>query len=270
MLKVIIKFIFSKIFLKNLILFALAVILLTIISNYILDKYTLHNQEITVPDLNGLAIKEINEIIKNKKLRFEIVDSSYVKDKAPMSVLDQNPAANTKVKENRKIYVTINAINPPKVKLPNVIDQSSRIAIEQLKMVGLKVSELKYRPHFARDAVLSIVFKEKKIKPGTILIKGSELILVVGMGTSNVRVTVPDLKGLTIEEADETLLENSLNLGRIIYDETVVDTPFAEIISQNPTDTLDNGTRVKLTLGDIVDIWVTQEYKVDSIINNKE
>ena len=163
MLKDIVNIVFNKVFLVNIIVVICFVLVGLMALNFYLDKYTLHDMEITVPDLRDYTMEEMEPILENRRLRFSILDSSYVRGKAPHVILDQNPSPGSKVKENRQIYLTVNAKNPPKVKLPNVLDQSHRIAIEQLKVVGLRTDSLVYRPHFARDAVIGVLYEGKKI-----------------------------------------------------------------------------------------------------------
>lgn len=268
MLKKTIKAIFSKLVLLNIIIVLIISMIGLLSLNFYLDKYTLHNIEITVPDLSNFTIEEVKPLLENRKLRFNVIDSNYESTKAAFVILDQNPKPNTKVKENRRIYLTINAKNPPQVKLPNLLDQSHRIAIEQLKINGLKADSLIYKPHFARDAVIGIMYKGKMINEGEVLNKGSSVNLVVGMGTSKEKVAVPNLSGLTINQADELLMSNSLNLGRVFYDDTIEDTLTAQIFNQRPLDTLENGTKVKLNLGKVIDIWLTQKLEIDSVEND--
>ena len=106
------------------------------------------------------------------------------------------------------------------------------------------------------------------INEGEVLNKGSSVNLVVGMGTSKEKVAVPNLSGLTISQADELLMSNSLNLGRVFYDDTIEDTLTAQIFNQRPLDTLENGTKVKLNLGKVIDIWLTQKLEIDSVEND--
>ena len=251
MLKKTLQSIFSKLVILNLIIILIVSMIGLLSLNFYLDNYTLHNIEITVPDLSDFTIDEVKPILENRKLRYNIIDSNYESSKAAFVILDQNPKPKTKVKENRRIYLTINAKNPPQVKLPHLLDQSHRIAIEQLKISGLKADSLIYRPHFARDAVIGVLYKGKEINEGEILNKGSSVNLIVGMGTSKEKVAVPYLKGLTVSQADELLMSNSLNLGRVFFDDNIKDTISAQIYKQRPPDTLGNGTKVKLNLGKV-------------------
>ena len=86
---------------------------------------TNHGDTITVPSLVGMSLEEIDEFLSDRDLRFEILeDSSYNSKYPPFTILQQNPSENEKVKENRKIYLTLNSSIPPKIRMPNIINGS--------------------------------------------------------------------------------------------------------------------------------------------------
>ena len=86
---------------------------------------TNHGETITVPNLVGMEIKDLDEFLSDRDLRYEILeDSSYSSEYPPYTVLQQNPSENDKVKENRKIYLTLNSSIPPKIKMPKIINGS--------------------------------------------------------------------------------------------------------------------------------------------------
>ena len=71
---------------------------------------TNHGDTITVPNLIGMELNEIDEFLSDRDLRYEILDdSSYSSEYPPYTILQQNPSENEKVKENRKIYLTLNS-----------------------------------------------------------------------------------------------------------------------------------------------------------------
>ena len=86
---------------------------------------TNHGESISVPNLIGMEIDELDDFLEDRDLRYEILDdSSFSSEIPPLSVLQQNPSENEKVKENRKIYITLNSKMPPKIKMPNLINGS--------------------------------------------------------------------------------------------------------------------------------------------------
>ena len=84
------KFIFSKTFLINL-LIILIVITIAIwgIFKY-LDSYTLNSQTISVPSLEGLTITEVEEILTEKKLQsIEKVKQRFLWDKIILDTISK-------------------------------------------------------------------------------------------------------------------------------------------------------------------------------------
>ena len=122
------KFLFSRTFLIQLVLAVLALILLAFIVLEWLEFSTNQDQEISVPDLQSLALDEVDERLAELDLRREILDSAnYNPDYPPYTVIDQVPRAGKKVKENRKIYLTLNPSGFRKVEIPeNLIRRTRR------------------------------------------------------------------------------------------------------------------------------------------------
>jgi len=95
------KFIFNKSFLTH-VAIAIAVVLLGVwILLKFIDGYTNNGQTITVPSLSGLTPSEIEDVLKDKNLRFEIIDSVYAEKAEKGVVLDQFPAADDMVKRKQ-------------------------------------------------------------------------------------------------------------------------------------------------------------------------
>ena len=102
-------------------------------------------ETITVPNLVGMEIKDLDEFLSDRDLRYEILeDSSYSSEYPPYTVLQQNPSENDKVKENRKIYLTLNSSIPPKIKMPKIINGSVKNAQLILKSYDLKLGDITY------------------------------------------------------------------------------------------------------------------------------
>jgi beta-lactam-binding protein with PASTA domain len=221
-----------------------------------LDSYTKHGETITVPDLRGMSIEQVQRHLTSKNLRFAVLDSLYDKNQKPASVLDQNPKPGSKVKENRTIYITVNAFNPPKFKMPNLVDKSLRQAMMEIESYGLKVGELKYVPDIAQNAVLKQLVNGKEIKPGELVAKGTAIDLILGDGLGNTQVEVPLLLNLTLSEAKFVLTASSLNLGAVIYAPNVKDTTAAVIYKQIPAP-----WQVKtINMGEAVDVFLSATF----------
>ena len=250
------KFLFSKSFLINLaaaLLFA-GLVIWSIFK--FIDNYTLHGETISVPSLEGLTIAEVEEILTAKNLRYSILDSIYIEAAVGGTVLDQNPAINDLVKKNRTIYITVSKIIPPRISMPDVVDMSLRLAIGKLKSYGLKV-KTQQRPSECVNCVLKQEINGKTVAPNEKVKKGSTVMLTIGIGTSNERIMVPYLIGLTKEGAENQIMTSSLNTGFMDYEEcncsTGEDTLNAKVYRQNPI----RNKNVAIKIGSAVDLYFT-------------
>ena len=212
-----IKYIF-----KNLILMIGGVSLIIFFLFYIYFPIkTNHGDTITVPNLIGMELKDIDEFLSDRDLRYEILnDSSYSSEYPPYSILQQNPSENEKVKENRKIYLTLNSSIPPKIKMPKIINGSVKNAQLILKSYDLKLGEITYVPDMARNAVLKMFIEGDSVSENDLVLKGSIVDLEVGNGLGNQIFDTPDLINLDLEEARFTIIGSGLRLGNIIYQDS--------------------------------------------------
>ncbi len=147
-----------------------------------LESTTNHHQRIVVPSLSKKTLDEVEKTLKEKDLRYEVQDSANFNPDYPRySVIEQNPKAGSEVKENRKVYVTLNPSGYRKIEVPNVVLQTKRQAEPKLIALGFKIGTVSYVPNMS-DQVLELRHKGNKITPGTMLMKTSVIDLVVGDG----------------------------------------------------------------------------------------
>ncbi|WP_317250064.1 PASTA domain-containing protein [Aquimarina acroporae] len=151
-----------------------------------LESTTNHNQRIVVPSLSKKTLDEVTTILEEKTLRFEVQDSANFNPDYPRySVIEQNPAAGSEVKENRKIYVTLNPSGYRKIEVPNVVQRTRRQAEPKLIALGFKIGSVTYKPNIAQDMVLELRHNGKRLAPGTKLMKTSTIDLVLGDGKTS-------------------------------------------------------------------------------------
>ncbi len=252
-------FLSSRVFLKNFV-FALGImaVLLFVVFKF-LDIYTKHGESITLPDLRGQSFELAQEQMKGKHIELFVIDSLYFPDKKPFTILEQDPSPNSKVKESRKVYLTVNASVPPPVNVPDIWGKDLSFAKRLLRARGFSVNKkIEYKPDPARNTVLQVKYDGKKLQrpesKKTILKipKGSELTLVVAEGSGSSMV-VPKLVCQTLEEAKFQIQGYNLNIGSIVADETVKDSTAAYVWKQSP----DYSRGDIIRMGEPVDIWIT-------------
>ncbi len=207
-------FLFSRHFLRQLVIAAALGVIIIWGSLKLLDLYTLHGQSIQVPDLEGYMEKEAGEILSSLDLRYVINDSLFDESRPEGSIAWQDPAPKTEVKRNRTIYLTTVAVLPEMVPMPDLVDLSHRHAMSILETHGLTVGRLEYQPDIARGAVLKQKFNEGIIEPGTPVQKGTAIDLVLGEGLDENITIVPVVIGMAREEAIRALNRAALNVGK--------------------------------------------------------
>jgi beta-lactam-binding protein with PASTA domain len=248
------QFISSKSFFKQLLVALVLFFAVAIGLMQYLKVFTRHGEEIEVPDLTDLHLDQLELILTEKSLRYQIIDSTYLDGKQSNLVYDQDPRPGSKVKEGRTIYLSVTSSNTPKVKLPDLVDLSLRKATIDLKNLGLTLGELIMRPDIANNVVLEMQMNGGKVFPGREIAKGTTIDLVVGIYNIDSLVAIPNLTGLTVEEARFYLSESALYLGRVSYQGTISDSSKALVIRQFPE--MDEEELINTMA--YIDIWVAQ------------
>lgn len=235
-----------------------------------LRVYTKHGQALSVPNFVGLKMEEVSKLADQTSLQYEIIDSTFIQGEAPGTVVAQTPSENTKVKSNRTIFLTINAVIPEKIDMPNLLNMPVRQAEAILQTRGLQVGYKRYVPNIAKDFVLKQFYQNREIAAGAKVIKGSAIDLMIGFGSGSSEVSVPNLKGLTKGAAQDALSGNYLSFGAVIFDNSVEsrqDSMKAVIWKQKPA----YGAGV--IMGGTVDVWLTtseSKAKPDSTAKNDD
>lgn len=198
------RFIFSKTFLIQLVLAGIVLVILAFLAMQWLDYSTNQDQRIEVPDLAKMNLDKVEDRLDEMDLDFEILDSANFNPDFPRySVIDQAPAPGKFVKEDRKIYLTLNPSGYRKVEIPqNLIRKTRRQVEPTLRSLGFEIGEVSYKPDIAEDAVLEIRHKGKLVEAGEKLMKTSVLDLVLGDGSGRYRELDED--SLDVEQETES------------------------------------------------------------------
>lgn len=149
-----------------------------------LDSYTHHNVAIAVPDLRTMQVNVAEQVLAKSGLKCEVIDSVYSKEVAPGAIVEQSPEANSKVKEGRTIYLTLNASSVQTFPLPDIEEMSQRQAVATLRAIGFKIDSVSYVHYEYRDLVVGVRYKNKPVKTGDKIPVGSRLVVLVGDGNT--------------------------------------------------------------------------------------
>jgi len=190
------QFIKSKIFLKQLVIAVLSLTVLIFVLMKWLTMITNHNQKIEVPNLEKMSLNNVETKLQELDLNYVVVDSaSYNPNYPKKSVIEQSPNVGDFVKENRKIYLTLNPSGYANVEIPNLYGKTKRQAISQLIAIGFKISpKVIYVSDIAKDVVRGLSFKGKELKAGDKIPKNSVINLKLGDGRGTGRY-IQNMKG---------------------------------------------------------------------------
>ena len=199
-------------------------------------------------------------------MRVEVTDSVFVKRMKKGAVYRQNPSAGSKVKNGRRVVLTINAVNAKKVTVPDLVGLSMRQAKAELLSRGLVLNRLIYVQDMATNNVLRQLYGNREAEPGMMVESESPIDLVVGLNSSDNVTYVPDVTGLKNMSAVDAVHDHSLNVKRRRFDESVKDyddSLNAMVYRQvpEPSDSL------KVHMGDEVTLYLTMD---QSLIPHKK
>jgi len=257
------SFIFSKQFIKHVLLIAFAFVIFILALFKWFDIYTLHGKSITLNDLSELTMDQAIDLLETKGLNYEIIDSSsFNPNFLPYAVIQQNPAPNSKVKNGRTIYLWLNAGAPPFKKVPCLADDADLSEADQrLEQLGFRVGEITYKPIegvISGNPILELQIDGEIVECGDKAQYGTKIDIIVGEKAGANKVAIPVLLGKTLEEA-EFLLNGDLNFGSKIFDTIgLIDSSSAVIYKQLP----DVGSS-DIRIGGNIDVWLTQDLPSD-------
>ncbi len=220
---------------------------LLLLDKVIMPSYTNYYEGVTVPDLTRVSLEEAEVKLTNIGLRYEVADRRANSAFPANYVIDQQPAATTIVKPNRKIYLTVNTEVKPQVIVPNVTSLSFRNAKIQLQNYGLDVGSVSYESSRFKNSVL-----RQSIPEGTTVSKGTLVDLVVSDGLGDKIVQIPEIIGLRLPQAQLKLREAGLNIGEILF------RPSKEVV---PNTVLDFTPKVtEIIEGESLDLVISERF----------
>jgi eukaryotic-like serine/threonine-protein kinase len=210
------SFLLSKTFFKNLVAYALFVVLLLFGLNWYLAFYARPNDTIDVPDFVGdkVNIQDINLYLTDIALTYEVVETVFRTDLPEGTIFFQQPgptaSTGMKVKRDRSIKFRVST-KSKMVEMPDLAGKTSiRFAEQKLYNRGLKVTISYIYSAEGKNQVIEQKFNGKRIEPGAMVPYGSKIVLVVSQGKGDQALELPNLVGLTICEGRTRL--QSMNI----------------------------------------------------------
>ena len=150
-----------------------------------LESYTRHNEAVVVPDVKGLKMDEASSFITKSELNYSIIDSVFSKTVAPGAIVEIAPAAGSKVKKGRILFLTVNALTSQMGEIPEVEDLSFRQAYALLTARGFESVKIEYVNGVYKDLAIGVELRGKLLKQGDKVPLSSSLVLKVSSGETD-------------------------------------------------------------------------------------
>ena len=239
---------------KNILGAIVFILALSIAVSIFLSSVTQHGKMTQVPDFTNMQVDEAASVAQSCGLRVLVSDSVYVRRMEKGAVFSQNPKPGTNVKNGRRVRLVTNARLAKKVTMPSLVGYSLRQAKAELSSKGLYLGRILYVDDMATNNVLKQIYRNSEIQAGRSIESGSTIDLMVGLSEEDCDTVIPDVSGMKYLRAVDAIQDNSLNVGKLIFDESVrnySDSLNAVVLYQSPGSSFGTtrmGSEVSLTL----------------------
>jgi beta-lactam-binding protein with PASTA domain len=249
-------FFISKKYLLNILAIVIVWLIVVFGTSYYLDSYTNFGEKIKVPSLYKIHVDDLDEMFKSKNINYVVVDSVYLDNWPKGTVCWQHPKPTDTtgqfVKSGREIQVSIVPLKPKMIVVPDVREKSKRMGETLLESMGFRTT-VSFQPSNDGDGfILDQKINGKSIKDKTKAVKGTVVELVVARGNAGASTNLPNLVGMTINQAKQRLLNLNLSIhSECISCQTAEDENVAVILKQSPQ----GGDSTKVPAGTTVTVW---------------
>ncbi|MFQ5607393.1 MAG: PASTA domain-containing protein [Candidatus Zixiibacteriota bacterium] len=189
-------------------LFAFAVI----VDKIIMPWLTRQGEEFELVDLSGMNVDKARDLLEEQGLTLEVTSEEYNPSYDDGAVLNQYPLAGTKVKSGRLIKVVI-SLGEKDVIIPLVAGVSVRQAKLDIETAGLRIGDIAWT--YTDTLPEKLVVFTFPAAGDTVSI-GSQVNLLVNRGRGQGVTFMPNLIGMTLEEAKDLLRKKGLRVGLVM------------------------------------------------------
>jgi beta-lactam-binding protein with PASTA domain len=122
----------------NIVLGALAMLVVALLSAFITMRLAIHGREVKVPNLTGLTLSDASKQTRSLGLILTLENRFYSPNTPPGHILAQSPAPGVTVRRQWAVRVT-ESLGAQQVAIPDVVGQSERTASINIRRLGLEL-----------------------------------------------------------------------------------------------------------------------------------
>lgn len=231
-----------------------SLVIILIFDWFIMPSYVRQDKTLIVTDITGKNLNRALIELETEGYKGVVYDTVYTADVTPQTVVDQYPVAGAKVKPGRTIRLKISR-SEKLIIVPNLVGQSRRSVEIALQQIGLRIDTVytEFNPDYPKGTVAW-----QFPKPGDHIKKGMGLQITVSQGLPPDFFQVPQLFGMSMQNAKDLLTKARLKVGKISYKQNEDLVPYT-VLDQSiaPGTVLDQTIQVDLVLSilDLKDIF---------------
>ena len=180
---------------------------------FIMPSYVRQDKTLIVTDITGKNLNRALIELETEGYKGVVYDTVYTADVNPQTVVDQYPVAGAKVKPGRTIRLKISR-SEKLIIVPNLVGQSRRSVEISLQQIGLRIDTVytEFNPDYPKGTVTW-----QFPKSGDHIKKGMVLQITVSQGLPPDFFQVPQLFGMSMQNAKDLLTKARLKVGKISY-----------------------------------------------------
>ena len=184
---------------------------------------------VIVPDLVGKDVVSALELLTDLQLNTKVSGSEYSHQFPKNHVTFQEPEAGSEIKKDRDIRIMISK-GTHNILMPNLVALSEQQARMIMEENGISRGHLSrtFNQNIAKDQIMAQV-----PAPGVMITRGASVDILVSMGDRAAELKMPDLSGLTLDEAVFRVEKNNLAVGAI-QSQFIKQKPRNIVIRQEP------------------------------------
>lgn len=213
-------------------------------ATYFLLRDDFFNQEVSVPDLTGIAFEEATGRLEALNLDYVVYEERYDRYVAKGSVILQDPEALELVKEGYTVKLTV-SLGMKKTKVPNLLNLSQKEAEIILDNHNLLQGDTEY---VYSDLPVDTVMGQSP-SAGSMVDEMTAVTLVLSQGRQVQAFIMPNLVETPLSYAKGNLSDLGLGQGRVTYQMSeTVEKDYVIAQSVAPGTEVSGGTVIDLTV----------------------
>ncbi|HHE32043.1 MAG TPA: PASTA domain-containing protein [Chlorobaculum parvum] len=222
------------------------------IDKLLLPYYTESGKQTVVPDVRNMTYEKASKTLQKVGLKAKkSYNVRYLPNVLPDQVIDQMPSPSSAVKPGRSVYLVLNRKDKPSYPMPELTGRTEQEACLALKRIGMVIADVQTQAISEPDQDGRVL--SQSVPPEVVLKSGSKVSFIVGKlehePAGMMRVIVPDVLGMSVDQARGVLIRSGLSIGKVSYERSMLLVPDT-VISQTPSASamVQTGQNVDLTV----------------------